>query len=345
MGERDAVLVNSLIVPQFELEEQEQRERKRTKKEIRKKMVMADGKSRPRFLWRRVAKLHGEDIDEIEGKTPEETNELKRKAEERAQRTVERMFMCVAWFAWLAVALLVVADLTLADGKDKTAEARSIVFGSVFAGAGVAFVGVVLLGVIMLDINSYRPRVFAQCLGRADEFFHSLADLSTELRIQVQRIENERPRSWRRVKKLEQGLLAESVDFIVPDGIRTRINLRVLHRLTGILASLALIGYGLTAATSGDLMRACAHAADCGPEQSAVTLPEHIYFSMLAFSNGFGDIQIVQNVTGYSYLALIVASLIAVVYFFLTDVIASQSEFRTNMRSAAESYVLQQSDI
>jgi hypothetical protein len=330
----------SLIIPKFELSRQERKARKKRQVEIRKSLVKADAKSRPEFLWRYVAKASGEDIEKIAGDTQEETNELKEEAEQKAQLIVEKIFSCFAWGAWLIVVALVAVDLIL-HGDD----ARSIVFGSVPAGTGVATVGLVMLAAIMLDVNSYRPRVFAQCLGPADKFFDSLANLSTELRIQVQRIGNERPKSWGLVKKLEQTLLAESVDFIVPDGLRTRINLRVFHRLAGILASLALIGYGLSAATGGDLVRACAKASECGPKQSAETLPEHIYFSLLAFSNGFSEIQLVQDVAGYAYLAIIVASLIAVIYFFLTDVVASQSEFRANMRSAAESYVLQQSEL
>ena len=123
------------------------------------------------------------------------------------------------------------------------------------------------------------------------------------------------------------------------------IHLRVFHRLGALLASLALLGYGLSAATGGDLLRSCSSLSQCGADHSAVTLPEHVYFSLIAFFNGFSDLQLVHSVVGYAYLFTVVVSFVAVVYFFVTDAIASQSEFRANMRAAAESFVLQQSSL
>ena len=42
-------------------------------------------------------------------------------------------------------------------------------------------------------------------------------------------------------------------------------------------------------------------------------------------------------------MTVVAASFMAVVYFVLTDIIASQGEFRFNLRAAAESYVVQNS--
>jgi hypothetical protein len=316
----------------YERSRAEKRESRRLERQIRRDLVKGDGESRPEWCWSALQRLRREHNPE--------TVEQEEKAKGRAQATVERLLATLAWGAWIAVVLATLVDAIFAHGDSK-----SVVYGCTTAGIGVAALAAFLLVAILFDVATYRPRVFAECLGPPSDFFQSLAELSPELESQVDKIAHERPDSWKRVKHLEQGLLAESIDFITPDGIRTKVNLRVFHRLGALLASLALLGYGLSAATGGDLLRSCSSLSQCGAHHSAVTLPEHIYFSLIAFFNGFSDLQLVHGVVGYAYLLTVVVSFVAVVYFFLTDAIASQSEFRANMRAAAESFVLQQSSL
>jgi hypothetical protein len=321
----------SQILPRWELGRQETKSRKRLQGEIRRSLVKGAGDSRPRLMWRCVRWLRREH--------KKETAELREQAKQRAQANLETIFAYLAWASWLAVVLVWGVDVAFSGSE------RSVIYDSMTAGIAVAALGLVLLVTTMVDIASYRPRLFAQCLGPADEFFESLAELSPDLDDHVDRIAHEQPETWQRAKKLEQGLLVESTRFIVPDGVRSRIIRRVFQRLVGLIASLALLGYGLSAATGGGLLRACPNVKQCGAGQSAMTLPEHLFFSVVSFFNGFSDLQLVHDVAGYAYLVVIVISVVAVVYFFLTDVVASQGEFRANMRAAAESYVLQNSKL
>jgi hypothetical protein len=301
-------------------ERSDSRKRRRV---IRRRLVKGDWGSRPSFLWRTVATAFARF-----GK-PSKTQQQK------AQAWVEGILWGVAWSAWIGVVCLAVAGGIWGP----------FMLGHIFWGTTTVAVGIALLFLVMIDLGSYRPRLFAQCLGPPKIFFHSLAKLSPEMEDQVCNIENDEPDSWRDVKDWEQILIAESTEFVLPDGIRTRIILRMLHRLAAIVASLALVGFGLSSATDGSLLAVCGHAVHDSCVGSPSSMPEHIYFSVDAFFTGFSDIRLVHNGAGYAYLTLIVISFTAVVYFFLTEVVASQSEFRANMRSAAESFVLQESTL
>lgn len=320
----------SHIRPKYEQTRRQKRESRRQEAQIRRDLVRGDGDSRPDWCWKALRRLRKEHRHE--------TPDLQEEAKGKAQTTVEKILTVFAWGSLIAATLVAAVDAIFADGDSK-----SVIYGGTAAGVCITALAAVFLAVIMFEIATYRPRIFAECLGPPADFFNSLAELSPELESQVEKITHEQPESWRRVKHLEQGLIAESIDFVTPDGIRAKVNLRVFHRLTGLLVSLALLGYGLSAATHGDLLRSCVDMAHCGSGQSAMTFPEHVYFSLAAFFNGFSDLQLVHNVAGYAYLAVVVVSFVAVVYFFLTDAIASQTEFRANMRTAAESFVLQQS--
>jgi hypothetical protein len=313
---------------EWELDKKAKADRKAEQLEVRKMLVKPDPKSRPRFMaswvWRWIMKV----------KASPDRAQL-----EKAEAIVEKIFVIAAWAAWILVIVLIFADVFLHGANSKSA-----LSGDIPAGSAVSLIGILLLVLIMFDLGSYRPRVFAECLGPPDVFFRSLAELSSELEDHVTRIANERPKSWRLVKELEQGLIVESRKFIFPDGIRTQVSRRVLQRLAGLVASLALLGYGLSAATHGDLLTTCSAASQaCAHKASVVTLPEHFYFSISAFFTGFSNIQLVRDVAGYAYLIVVVVSITAVVYFFLTDVVSSHAEFRANMLAAAESFVLQQS--
>ncbi len=320
------------IVPKFERTRSEKKAAKKLRKELRKSLIKGHGDSRPAWIGKFLLWLRKENKIE-DGMRHEE-------AKARAQGSVEAIFTRIAWASWLVIVAVMVSDAILAKG-----DSRSFVHGSVAAGTVVAGVAVFFLVAIMLDVATYRPRLFAKCEKSPEAFFRSLADMEPVLDSHVDKILDERPDSWRRVKALEEVLLAQSNEFIVPDGLRMEIITRIMQRLAGVLASLALLGYGLSAATNGGLLRSCANLSECGHQQSAVTLPEHFYFSVVAFFNGFSDLELVRDVAGYAYLLVVLVSFVGVIYFFLAEAIASQSEFRANMRAAAESFVLQQSRI
>lgn len=320
------------IVPRFERTENEEKADKKLKKQLRKSLIKGHGDSRPAWTWKFLMWLRKQ--NEIEDE------KLYEEAKARAQASIEVIVTLIAWTSWLVIVTVMVGDAFLAKG-----ESRSFVYGSIAAGSVVAAVAVFFLVALMLDVATYRPRLFAKCEKSPEAFFRSLAAMEPVLDSHVDKILEERPDSWRRVKDLEDVLLAQSNEFIVPDGLRMDIIKRIMQRLAGILASLALLGYGLSAATDGGLLRSCANLQSCGHGQSAVTLPEHFYFSVLAFFNGFSDLELVRDVAGYAYLLVVLVSFVGVIYFFFAEAIASQSEFRANMRAAAESFVLQQSQI
>jgi hypothetical protein len=320
----------SAIELDWELEEDRKKVARKRAKAIRKRLVMGDGNSRPSFMVVCATRLPGVHPP----RPPEELGEDQQN--EKAQVRIERFFWGMSWLAWVSVIGLVLITGTFPETKRFFFEHRA-------AGIVLGAWSLTCLSMVMLDVATYQPRLFALCSGPPMKFFYGLSKLSTTLKMQLDQIATESPNSWRRAKELEQGLLAESSEFLVLGGVRTRVIFRVLHRLAGIVASLALLGYGLSAITHGDLLASCQHVGESGCTTSATSVPEHIYFALDAFFTGFSDISLVHDVFGYGYLTVIVLSFTAVVYFFLTEVVASQSEFRANMRSAAESYVLQQS--
>ena len=58
---------------------------------------------------------------------------------------------------------------------------------------------------------------------------------------------------------------------------------------------------------------------------------------------GYGDVAPSKDLAGYAYLAAIIATFALVVYFVLTDVVASHGEFRMNIRAAAATLVTKRS--
>ncbi len=301
----------------WELEKDRRKLAVKRAKQFRKRLVMGHGNSRPAFLINSLKRFFGDG---------------------HAEALLEQFYGWFAWSAWLFVILATVAS-------ERSPDIRDYMFDNWFAGFAVIVVGLVLLLVIMLDVGTYEPRLFAICAVSPTMFFMKLSETSTTLRMQLRLIEREAPQTWRRTKQLEEGLLAESSEFLVYGGVRRRVFGRVLHRLGGIVASLALLGYGLSALSGGRLLAVCDGGAEHSRKACEATqsLPEHVYFALDSFFTGFSDLTLVHDALGYGYLFVLVLTFTLIVYFFLTEVVAGQSEFRANMRSAAESYVLQQS--
>lgn len=316
---------------------------RKRKSKLRGRFVTCDGHARPEILWQlamRVPRMPGVrrgDAAENESGaggvgTAEHSDDLvagRSARQDRAMACVERVLGAGAWTVWAVVIAVPLAD----------ALSRGWLPQTVLVGALALGVGCTCWLLVMLDMATYRPRLFAVCSGPPEEFFGALGRLSPSLKDQVQTIVVSRPRTFKRAKEQEQSLLEEANTFLLLDGIRARITRRVLHRLAAIVGSLGVIGFGLSLVTKGGLVVTASGAADPGGD-----LPAHVSFALGAFY-GYGDVYSAHAPVGYAFMALVAASFAAVVYFILTDIITSQSEFRVNLRHAAESYVLQNSRI
>lgn len=309
---------------EWELARSESRAAHKQGRKIRWWLVEGDGDSRPSCLWRTVAKVL---------KVIKRNNENQ---EDPAKKIVEVALALAAWASWATV-----LGLGLADGISSHGDTQSVIYGNQSLGIVVLSVGSLFLVTVLTDIGSYKPRVFAQCAGPPEDFFTKLATLAPTLKNQVKAIEvpERKTDTWKAAKELEQGLLAECHQFLLLDDLRARITVRTLHRLAALIGSLALIGYGFSTIANGEVL-AQVHATH------GIGLPEQVYFALVTFFTvGFGDLYPVHSAVGYTYVTIIVSSFAAVVYFILTDIVASHGEFRFNIRAAAETFVLEHSSL
>jgi len=295
---------DSIIEPAWEITRRERREKRREKKRLRKQMLKGCEYSRSFLL-----------------------------PFSPGQRLTEPVMTWGAWGAWALVAGLAVAD-AIRSGEVH----QSIIYTHDHFGWALLVIGFLLMAIIMIDLVSYRPRLLEQSSASAEGFFESIAELSPTLEEQVGAVGGAEPTSWQEVKKLEENLLSEANEFGVFDLMKMRVTLRVLQRIAALVASLALVGYGLSTITHGGLLSG-------GSVSEGAGLPEHVYFTLVAFFTGFGDIGVVHDAVGFGYLAVVVGVYTGVVYFILTDVVAIQGELRLNMRAAAETLALQKSDL
>jgi hypothetical protein len=315
--------------PALELEWELDRDRRKAAEKrikiLRKRMVM--GAYFPDSVLRRVTWL-----------IPESHTGVDEHGHQRAEVFMQKLFWIIAWVTLASLASLV----TAAAITDSVGE---FLFEHRLAAIALGLFGLACLALIMFDIAIYQPRVFALCSRSPTGFFRSIAQVSPTLEQHLKLIAEEKPTSWKRVKELENGLRAEAVDFLSLEGIRARLILRVLHRLAAVIASLALFGYGLAAATSTHALVICERAAQAGCTTGSKSVPDYGYFSLDSFFTGFSDISLVHAPAGYAYLGLTVVTFTVIIYFIFTEVISSQNEFHANFRASAESFVLQHSKL
>lgn len=293
---------------------------RRRRKAVRARFVKAERDMRPALMWRSLSFLLRHVGMTAKG------------ARDCAQTTVEWIFLVFLWGVWIILAAFFFADIV------RHRQASQDLFYGHIGGAIIALT-VALAGLlcVFVDLMTYRPRLFARCAGLPGEFFRELAQFSTSLNEEVGKIIAADAGTWSQVKELEQGLLHESHQFLLLDSLRFRITRRVLNRLINLVASLTLVGYSLSAISHGKLLVGAG---------TGTGIAEHAYFTLVTFFTiGFGDVHPRHTLLAYSYVLLIVATFTAVVYFVLTDIVASHSEFRTNIRGAAEGFVLQNSDL
>lgn len=311
----------SVLVLVHEANDDERRDRRRKRRRLRRRLVAADPDSRPTAVYAGIARV-------LRVVGVGETAAL-----QRAQRIGEAILRGATWTAFgLFVALLI------ADGIRAGRKPQSFIFDRLWLSIVVLTIALVCLVLVLIDLASYRPRLFAGCTKSVEAFFDDLAGFSQSLRKQLSAIAKAAPATWSEVKEFEEDLLAESHQFLLLDGIRFRITLHIVRRLFVLLASLALVGYGLSGVTHGEML--------AGHLAAGIGLAEHTYVALATFFTlGFGSIHPAHDAVGYAYLTLILIVFVAVVYFVLTEVVASQSDFRTNIRCAAEAFVIQKSSL
>jgi uncharacterized membrane protein YiaA len=250
---------------------------------------------------------------------------------------IETMFRASSCTAWGLVSLIGAVDGVRAADHYQYA---SVLYRHTVWGGLVIAVGLVCLVVSFADVATYRPRIFALCAESSIALFGELAIFSSSLRKELRLIRSSPASHWSDVKELEEHLLDETNQFVVLDRLRVRITRRILFRLAALVAALAVIGYGMSTVTYGGLLASNVK----GLSLTGAGLPEHVYFTLVTFFTiGFGDLYPAHNVAGYTFLTLAIGTFTAIAYFVLTELAASQSEFRSNMRHAAGSYVLQKS--
>lgn len=259
----------------------------------------------------------------------------------RIQKYSESIIEYVLIAGWVVPWLLTLV-LSAWDATRSHDSPQSVLYNHIACGYVVIAIGALCLALTMLDIGTYRPRLFALCTGSAVAFFAKMATFSESLRKELGLIMNAAPSGWSDVKELEEHLLDEAHQFVLVDELRIRITGRILLRMAALVASLALIGYGLSSVTRGGLIISAMH----GMPVRGAGLPEHIYFTVATFFTiGFGDLYPAHDAIGYMFLTVTIGTFTAIVYFVLTDLVASQSEFRANIKNAAASYVLQSSGL
>lgn len=312
------------------------KERRDAEKDLRKMLVRPDRDMRPIvlsrglkrfFLWR--AKRGPGALD----------TEARSRAAEQAKHVVEQVLAGVLLSAWILLTGLVIVDAIRANRPDDVTarEPESIVFEYGSVGLPLLVIGVVALILIVTDLYTYRPRIFSLSAAAPERFFRDMAGLEASIHDQLKAIDEGKPSTWSDAKELQERLIEESTQFLVLRSMRLRIMRRVLERLGGLIAALALIGYASSAVSGGSLL---------AKTQDGTGMAEHLYFALATFfTMGFGDVFPQHNALGYGYVALIAMTFAAVVYFVLSEVIASQGEFRTNVRTAAETYVMQHSTL
>lgn len=317
----------------------DRKQRKEQRKEIRADFVKPNRESRPPAIWRRVStvlrKLRLADRPVAEpmsfGGPPRHRN-----GDAIAQAFLEHGLTATMFSTWALA-----GTLLLVDGLHGT----SLLAGHSFLASLVLVLALTFLAMTLLDLATYQPRLFALCADDATAFFRQLARFSDSIEDQVSTIPRSPPRTVRHVKAFEQRLLEASTEFVFLDGIRLRIMARVLLRLGAMLCSLALVGYALMIIMHGNLVEVVgARGVRSAPDN--VGFPQLVYYTAVTFSTtGFGDVTPSHKVLGYGYLALILVTSLTVVYFFLTEVVGSHGEFRTNLRGAAAAYVQEHAEI
>lgn len=210
--------------------------------------------------------------------------------------------------------------------------ATSVVYEKDAAAAALLFGALACMALIFTDVASYRPRLFALADRRGTKLIVSFKDQSGDFRAVFREFKATPLTSLAQVPGRQEKVLSAINQYIEVGSMRTRIACRVLNRLGALLAALALVAYSLSALTHGDVVQ---HAA------ANAGLAEHLYFVVAqAMTIGFGDLHPRHGPWGYVLMGLSVLTMAAIVYFVLSEIIASQAQFRSDLRTAVERFVV-----
>lgn len=222
--------------------------------------------------------------------------------------------------------------ISLLGAEAFRAHATSLLYGHKVAATLLLLVSLGCLILVFVDIASYRPRLFAFADNSGSALIDAFEDQSGDLEAAFSEFHATPLTKWSQVPSRQEQILSLINQYVEVGGLRARIAARILHRLTALLVALGLIAYALSTLTGGEVVE---HAA------ANAGLAEHLYFVVAqAMTIGFGDLHPQHGLWGYALMGLSVLTMAAIVYFVLAEVIASQAQFRTDLRTAVERYVV-----
>lgn len=282
-------------------DDERRRDLRREGKQLRRRAVKPDQPSRPRVIIERTGR-------------PSRTLTIR-----------EGLFSVALSVIWL---LLLSILLLEASGPGR----ESVVFESSVASGALFGIGLLAMALVLVDLASYKPRIFVLAERSPAELFDELAQYSGDFDPILRELADSPPERWDEVRGQQMSLMSAAHQFLRLDGLRARIALRVVNRLACLVGSLALVAYALSALSEGQVVaRATASAG----------LADHLYFVVAGFFTiGYGDLHPYHGIYGYGMFMLSVLTEVAILYFALSEVIASQTQFKADLRSAAESYII-----
>lgn len=244
---------------------------------------------------------------------------------ETQRRIPEWLFVVALALVWALVVGLLVTEAFRRG-------ATSILYEKDAAAVALLVVALVCMALIFIDVASYRPRLFALADLSGTKLISAFRDNSGDFRAVFREFAATPLTKWAQVPGRQEKILSAITQYMQVGAMRAEVACRVLNRLGALLAALALVAYSLSALTHGDVVQ---HAA------ANAGLAEHLYFVIAqAMTIGFGDLHPQHGAWGYVLMGLSVLTMAAIVYFVLSEIIANQSQFRSDLRTAVERYVV-----
>lgn len=237
------------------------------------------------------------------------------------------IFRWTPFFVLLATVVLITSDSVRAENDMPPLVANHTGLARTVVGLAIA-----IGGLICVDLATYQPRIFAKARLGPVSFFACLAQLDGTLRAYMDEIESTPAQTRAEAKDKEEGLISKAHEFLLLDGLRNQIRVYVLLRLSALVLSLSFVAYGLAYSQDTPLVEGLPHDA---------VFADYVYFGVTTFFTiSYGDVHLVHGALGYAFAGLVSITLAAVLYFFLTDVLAAQTEFSNTLRASAEGFVM-----
>lgn len=190
-----------------------------------------------------------------------------------------------------------------------------------------------VLFIVFMDLWTYKPLIYTVAGGMAYRLSENLELLSKDFKLIINEFEQTPSSTLAELAAMEDNLKAALDEFLLIDVLRRLVVFRVVSRLFAMLVSLTLLGYAMTYSVGAPFV------SSDGKTHTA-TFTQHLYYTLVMFFTiGFGDLSPKHAWTGYLYTCITVFVLAAISYFVLTDLVSSQSEFRSDIRAMARNIV------